>query len=131
MDPGISEFSYGFALTRELVSRLGLAAWGAPEFPTQNEEGKSGGYDVKLPGLVPIFIQFKVSDRSATITSWPSSSRHLATMKCIVDDGVVLSRPLGGPTPSSLRQGLMEEAKLCRLGVDYLPENTAATEITR
>lgn len=59
----ISEFSYGFALTHELVISLGSLS-AAPIFPSLLEEGKAGGgYDVNLnaPGL-PIFIQFKRSD---------------------------------------------------------------------
>lgn len=59
----ISEFSYGFALTHELVLALGnLTA--APIFPSLIEEGRAGGgYDVKLeaPGI-PLFLQFKRSD---------------------------------------------------------------------
>lgn len=59
----ISEFSYGFALTHELVLALGSLT-AAPIFPSLIAEGKAGGgYDVKLeaPGL-PMFLQFKRSD---------------------------------------------------------------------
>ena len=61
MKPQISEFSYGFALTNELVGWMPLSV--APIFPSLIEEGKvGGGYDVKLdsPG-VPLFLQFKRS----------------------------------------------------------------------
>ena len=61
MTPEISEFSYGFALTNEIVGWAPLAA--APLFPSLIEEGKAGGgYDVKLdqPGLA-IYLQFKRS----------------------------------------------------------------------
>lgn len=62
MKPEISEFSYGFALTHELIDSLNVKHIGAPVFPTLKQEGsKGGGYDVKLPGH-PIFIQFKLSD---------------------------------------------------------------------
>lgn len=61
MKPDISEFSYGFALTNELIDRYRLRSAGAPEFPSPYKEGKSGGYDVKLVGI-PVFLQFKVSD---------------------------------------------------------------------
>jgi hypothetical protein len=57
--PEISEFSYGFALTNELVGLAPLKA--APIFPSLIEEGKKGGgYDVKLqmPSLA-LFLQFK------------------------------------------------------------------------
>lgn len=62
MVPEISEFSYGFALTNELVGWTALNA--APIFPTLIEEGKKGGgYDVKLDlPAVPLYLQFKRSD---------------------------------------------------------------------
>lgn len=61
MTPDISEFTYGFALTNELVGWMALSA--TPIFPSLIEEGKeTGGYDVKLdaPG-VPLYLQFKRS----------------------------------------------------------------------
>lgn len=62
MKPDISEFSYGFALTSELVQSFGLHRAGAPLFPSLKAEGKpGGGFDVKLPGI-PVFLQFKLSD---------------------------------------------------------------------
>jgi hypothetical protein len=61
MKPNISEFSYGYALTSELVDQFGLKRAGAPYFPSLKAEGKSGGFDVQLPGL-PVFLQFKLSD---------------------------------------------------------------------
>lgn len=62
MLPQISEFSYGFALTNELVGLTALRA--APLFPSLIEEGRAGGgYDVRLDHpAVPIFIQFKRSE---------------------------------------------------------------------
>jgi hypothetical protein len=60
--PEISEFSYGFALTNEIVGWMDLFA--APIFPSLLEEGKAGGgYDVKLdrPGA-PLYLQFKRSE---------------------------------------------------------------------
>ena len=62
MIPEISEFSYGFALTNELVGWTALST--APVFPSLIEEGRrGGGYDVKLdlPG-VPLYLQFKRAD---------------------------------------------------------------------
>ena len=62
MKSEFSEFSYGFAFTYELVNALpGISA--APLFPSLRAEAKLG-YDVKLdyPGL-PLFFQFKLSDR--------------------------------------------------------------------
>jgi hypothetical protein len=62
MTPEISEFSYGFALTNEIVGWAPVRA--APLFPSLIEEGKAGGgYDVKLdmPG-VALYLQFKRAD---------------------------------------------------------------------
>ena len=61
MTPDISEFTYGFALTNELVGWMALSA--VPIFPSLIEEGKSdGGYDVAFdrPGT-PLYLQFKRS----------------------------------------------------------------------
>ncbi len=64
MTPTLSEFSYGFALTHELIGLADEALQVAPIFPSLIEEGKDGGgYDVNLnwPGF-PLFLQFKRSD---------------------------------------------------------------------
>lgn len=58
----ITEFSYGFALTNEIVGWRPVSA--APMFPSLIEEGRAGGgYDVRLsyPG-VALYLQFKRSD---------------------------------------------------------------------
>jgi hypothetical protein len=62
MTPEISEFSYGFALTNEIVGWAPITA--APLFPSLIEEGKAGGgYDVKLDmPAVPLYLQFKRAD---------------------------------------------------------------------
>lgn len=59
MTPEISEFSYGFALTNEIMAWAPLKI--APEFPSLIEEGKpGGGYDVELDlAGVPLYLQFK------------------------------------------------------------------------
>jgi len=59
MVPEISEFSYGFALTNELVGWGSLNS--APIFPSLIEEGKAGGgYDVYLDRSgFPLYLQFK------------------------------------------------------------------------
>ena len=64
MKPNISEFSYGYAITEELVAKHKAILVGAPIFPSLYEEGKKGGgYDVKIPIKGnPVFLQFKLSD---------------------------------------------------------------------
>lgn len=63
MESGFSEFTYGFAVTHELVTRwFGRSA--VPVFPSLIAEGRpGGGYDVflKKPGY-PLFLQFKLSE---------------------------------------------------------------------
>ena len=57
MKPNISEFSYGYALTDELIHRREININSAPIFPSLYEEGQNGGgYDLFLdrPGL-PLF----------------------------------------------------------------------------
>jgi hypothetical protein len=64
MRPTISEFSYGFALTHELVRSKGSEVSAAPVFPSLIQEGAAGGgFDLKLitAGL-PLFLQFKLCD---------------------------------------------------------------------
>jgi hypothetical protein len=60
----ISEFSYGFALTDELIHSYGVPLTGAPVFPSLYDEGQTGGgWDLRLdrPGI-PLFVQFKLSE---------------------------------------------------------------------
>ncbi len=57
-----SEFTYGFALTNEIVGWTAFSC--APIFPNLIEEGKKGGgYDLKLqrPGFA-LYLQFKRAD---------------------------------------------------------------------
>jgi hypothetical protein len=64
MKPNISEFSYGYAVTEELIHWNSTPITAAPVFPSLYSEGqKGGGWDLKLsrPGI-PLFIQFKLSD---------------------------------------------------------------------
>lgn len=42
MVPDISEFSFGFALTREIANFAGVSLRAAPVFPTQYVGDKSG-----------------------------------------------------------------------------------------
>ena len=64
MKPDISEFSYGYALTEDLIRWEGKLLTAAPVFPSLIVEGKSGGgYDLKLEFAgMPLFLQFKLSD---------------------------------------------------------------------
>ena len=61
LPPDISEFSYGFALTHQLVKMISATA--SPIFPNLFQEGQAGGgYDVSVqsPTRV-IYLQFKLS----------------------------------------------------------------------
>ena len=61
MKSGFSEFSYGFAVTHDLLIRSSYKRI-APLFPSQRKEAKVG-YDVELNYKgYPLFIQFKLSD---------------------------------------------------------------------
>ena len=63
MKPAFSEFSYGFALTSDLVERLRLHVRVAPLFPPVREEGPVGGGGVRMSGVGRLlFLQFKLSD---------------------------------------------------------------------
>ena len=63
MKPHFSEFTYGFALTNEIVSRIKSTIGTAPIFPSLIDEGKEGGgYDVSIEFKgKPVFYQFKLS----------------------------------------------------------------------
>jgi hypothetical protein len=65
MKPNISEFSYGYALTDELIHWHGTSISAAPVFPSLYQEGQKGGaYDLMLDrGGIPLFLQFKLADR--------------------------------------------------------------------
>lgn len=65
MKPLISEFSYGYAITDELVHAQGSGVQGAPVFPSLYEEGQpGGGYDVRINRVAsPLFLQFKLAHK--------------------------------------------------------------------
>ena len=48
MEPEFSEFSYGYALTDELIHWNGTKLKAAPVFPSLYDEGAGKGYDLKL-----------------------------------------------------------------------------------
>lgn len=61
--PQFSEFSFGYALTDNLIHGvLPEKLKAAPTFPSLYKEGKpGGGYDVKIPlTSAPLFLQFKI-----------------------------------------------------------------------
>ena len=63
MDSEFTEFSYGFAVTHELVLQGSGNIFAAPEFPSLIREGQvGGGYDVKLNFGTFLFLQFKLSE---------------------------------------------------------------------
>jgi len=88
MKPDISEFSYGYALTSEIVQKCGTSLTGAPVFPSLIDEG-SLGYDLELPiAGRPVFIQFKLCDymvrstaEGADKVSIPHYRMHLRPLK--------------------------------------------------
>lgn len=59
----LSEFSYGYALTEELVSGVSANVTAAPVFPSLYAEGQvGGGWDVMIPyPVTPLFLQFKLT----------------------------------------------------------------------
>lgn len=76
MKAEFSEFSYGFAVTDELINWRGTNITAAPYFPSLIEEG-SVGYDLRLdrPGL-PLFIQFKRSEYISRVFSSSQESQN-------------------------------------------------------
>ena len=76
MKPLFSEFSYGYAVTEDIV-RSNNPLKAAPFFPSLRSEGTQGGFDVKLdlPGS-PLFLQFKLSDCMVRNTAY-ESREHL------------------------------------------------------
>ena len=78
MKPDISEFSYGYALTEDLIRTIPAPLRAAPVFPSLIEEGKSsGGYDLQLDFGVPLFLQFKLSDYMKHARAVETSKYHL------------------------------------------------------
>lgn len=63
MNSEFTEFSYGFAVTHELVLQNSGNVAAAPEFPSLIREGQAGGgYDVRLHFGTFLFLQFKLSE---------------------------------------------------------------------
>jgi hypothetical protein len=63
VDSQFTEFSFGFALTREIIDNSAFPILAAPELPSLIEEGgQGGGYDVALNFGTLLFLQFKLSE---------------------------------------------------------------------
>jgi hypothetical protein len=70
MEPVISEFSYGYAVTQEFVQGLGNLISAPPEFPSLSGEGKmGGGYDVAIHSDFALFLQFKMAHKMVRDTA--------------------------------------------------------------
>ena len=65
MKSGISEFSFGYAVTEEIVRQQRHVMVGAPVFPSLYDEGRPGsGYDLLLQRVgFPLMLQFKLTQR--------------------------------------------------------------------
>jgi len=71
MEAEFTEFSYGFALSFEIVQSFQMVTLGAPRFPSLLDEGRTGGYDVDFT-LVgwPLFLQFKRTEFISRATGY-------------------------------------------------------------
>jgi len=64
MEPNISEYTYGYVITDELIHNRHAGIIFAPTFLSSHREGlRGGGYDVRLDRVsgIPLFLQFKLS----------------------------------------------------------------------
>ncbi len=69
-NPYFSEFSYGYALTENLVTGQGSTVMIAPIFPSLIEEGQAG-FDVLISRpSIPMFLQFKLAHQMTRKTAW-------------------------------------------------------------
>lgn len=77
--PNFSEFSFGYAVVRQIEEMLGGMV-AVPTFPTQPQEF-DGGYDVTfLSHGIPLFIQFKRSEvmRRKSCNEWKDNKAGLS-----------------------------------------------------
>lgn len=76
---GFSEFSYGYALTEQLITASGIPLKVAPIFPSLVAEGRvGGGWDLQLnfKGMA-LFLQFKLTDCMVRRTAIECKQKNL------------------------------------------------------
>lgn len=101
----ISEFSYGYAVTSELINK-NSSCGAAPFFPSLRfEGGASGGFDVAIEYLhaAPIFVQFKLSEK---LKRSNASEYHLFNSE-------YFRFPIWSSKDSNQHKLLLELAKTC------------------
>lgn len=81
MRPAISEFSFGYAVTEEIVRHQRQFLIGAPIFPSLIQEGRAGGgYDLQINRIgIPLFLQFKLSHKMVKNNSLEIKNHSLFT----------------------------------------------------
>ncbi|HYO69602.1 MAG TPA: hypothetical protein VEU33_26355 [Archangium sp.] len=75
----LSEFSYGYAITEQIIQQVPTSINAAPIFPSLIAEGQpGGGYDIKLSfnGFL-LFLLFKISDMMERKSAIESAHRSL------------------------------------------------------
>ncbi len=80
MRPGISEFSFGYAFTEEILNTYRGSFVGAPYFPSLYDEGtEGGGFDLRIAKKngFPIFIQFKLSHEMIRSNAFEDSNLNI------------------------------------------------------
>lgn len=129
MRPDFSEFSFGFALTREICAENWGDLRAAPVMPSLIDEGQAGGgFDVFIdqPGH-PLYLQFKISERMvrSTASEWDEfdepyyrfwihagrhSDQHELLLQLDVDPNAVYYAAPSFHTVEALNQAFLDEA---------------------
>ena len=103
MRPAISDFSYGYAVTEEIIRQQRHFIIGAPIFPSLLQEGQAGGgYDLRINRRgFPLFLQFKLSHkmkrnnsfevRDHSLLSVPFFRIHLMPLKLSQQHNMLLA----------------------------------------
>lgn len=128
MKPDFSEFSFGFALTREICAANCGDMRAAPVMPSLIDEGQAGGgYDVFVdqPGH-PLYLQFKISERMVRSTAaewdefdepyyrfWIHAGRHSAQHELLlqldIDPNAVYYAAPAFHTVGALNRAFLDE----------------------